>query len=654
MCGIVGFVDREGRVANAERLIVQMAARLEHRGPDDRGHWLGTSEGVYLGHQRLSVVDLSPHGHQPMHSACGRYVIVYNGEVYNFEALRESLRSYGHRFRGHSDTEVLLAAISQWGVAEAVTRFNGMFAFAVWDRQERTLVLARDRIGEKPLFYGYVNGSFLFASELKAMAGFPGWTGELDRDALALFMRLAYIPAPASIYKGIYKLPPATLLTITSDGRCDSQPSPYWSIDEIAGQGTRDPLSLPEAEMVDVLDDLLCEVIRGQMVADVPLGVFLSGGIDSSAVAALMQVQSRRPVKTFSIGSRDPRYNEADYAKAVAEHLGTDHTEMYVTPGDAMDVIPQLPDVYDEPFADSSQIPTFLLCQLTREHVTVALSGDGGDEMFGGYNRYSWGDSIWQRAKRVPRPLRELAAKLATSLSAHAWDNLVGGFLQLLPGRYQVRRSGDRVHKLASVLDAASPRDLYGRLISIWHEPVVVGRAMPFVDMDESPLEGGSFVDQMMLSDIKGYLTGDILTKVDRAAMAVSLETRIPFLDHRVAALAWRLPPQMKIRDGQGKWLLRQVLYRHVPKALIERPKTGFGTPVDEWLRGPLRDWAEALLDPQRLQSEGYLDPRPILRLWREHQSRRRNCLYPLWNVLMFQAWKERWLGERAFERVVG
>jgi asparagine synthase (glutamine-hydrolysing) len=581
-----------------------------------------------------------------MQSGCGRYVIAYNGEIYNFKELRESLANRGHSFHGHSDTEALLTAVTEWGVTDTVTRLVGMFAFALWDREERTLTLARDRMGEKPLYYGKINGAFLFASELKAMVAFPGWHGEVDRDALTLFMRLAYIPAPFSIYRNVFKLPPGTLLTVSEDGEFRLEPQPYWSLDEVAAHGKEQILSISEEEAVDSLDAILRDVVRGQMVADVPLGAFLSGGVDSSTVAALMQAQSSRPVKTFSIGSENPRYNEAHDAKAVAHHLGSDHTELYVTPRDALEVIPRLSDIYDEPFADCSQIPTFLLCQLAREHVTVALSGDGGDELFGGYNRYLWGNSVWQHGKRVPRAVRRLAARLALSISAGTWNGLAGGPMKWLPTRYQVRSPGDRIHKLAGLLDASSQGDLYRRLISDWHEPVVLGQTPSPIVQSETPFPDPCFADQAMLWDMKGYLAGDILTKVDRAAMAVSLETRIPFLDHRVVAFSWRLPMTMKIRDHVGKWLLRQVLYRYVPSHLVERPKTGFGVPLDEWLRGPLRGWAEELLCPGRLKEEGYFDPAPIQELWRQHQSGRRNCLYPLWNALIFQSWQERWLHE--------
>jgi asparagine synthase (glutamine-hydrolysing) len=538
-----------------------------------------------------------------------------------------------------------LAAVEQWGVTEAVTHFAGMFGFALWDREEKTLTLGRDRIGEKPLYYGWVGSCLLFASELKALSAHPRWEATLNREALSLFMRYAYIPAPFTIYKNIFKLPPGTLLTVPLHGETRPQPTPYWSIDKVAAQGISQPLATTETEATEQLDTLLRKSVRRQMVADVPLGAFLSGGVDSSTITALMQSLSDRPVNTFSIGFQDTRYNEADHAKAVAHHLGTNHTELYVTPREAMDVIPQLPDIYDEPFADSSQVPTLLLCHMARKHVTVALSGDGGDELFCGYNRYVWGRSIWNRIRHVPLPARRLMAGAMTALSPEIWDRVAGGVKRFLPARYQVTHPGDRMHKLAGVLNVAGPEEMYQRLISTWQTPVVMGVTEPeFSMLDPGRLPSqADLADHMMLSDIKGYLPGDILTKVDRAAMAVSLETRIPLLDHQVVEFAWRLPMSMKIRQGQGKWLLRQVLYRYVPRELIERPKAGFGIPMDEWLRGPMRDWAETLLDPNRLAEEGFLNPTLIQKQWREHLSGHRNWQYPLWNALMFQSWLERW-----------
>jgi len=642
MCGIVGFIDRTGQVQNADVVIQEMSGLLSHRGPDDSGQWSDKDVGVSLGHRRLSVVDLSPLGHQPMNSTSGRYVIAFNGEIYNFEDLRTKLVAKGHQFRGHSDTEVLLAAISQWGVDGAVGRSTGMFAFALWDRENRSLTLARDRMGEKPLYYGWVGGSFVFSSELKAFSAFPGWRPTLNRDSIAMFMRHAYIPAPSSIFEKFYKLPPASLITVSSDTLLLPEPSIYWSLDDIAVHGKEHLIESSDSEAVDALDSLIHKAVANQMVADVPLGAFLSGGVDSSVVAAVMQAESSRPIKSFSIGFDDKRYDEAVDAREVARHLGTEHTELYVTPRDALDVIPDLPFIYDEPFADPSQIPTMLLCRMTREQVTVAISGDGGDELFGGYNRYSWGDSIWRRIRHVPRPLRQFAANLVVRVSANAW-NRVGDFaMRPLPSKYHVRRPGDRLHKLAGVLDVSSQDELYDRLISTWRQPIVKGSTATRID-NRSPFSGRDFVDHMMLSDMKGYLPGDILTKVDRAAMAASLETRIPFLDHQLVEFSWKLPRSMKIRNGEGKWLLRRVLDRYVPNHLIDRPKAGFGVPLDEWLRGPLRDWADSLLMPEKLKAEGYLFEAPIQQLWGEHLSGRRNWQYPLWNVLMFQSWLERW-----------
>jgi len=619
-----------------------MVAAIRYRGPDDSGVWCDERAGVGLGHARLSVLDLSPEGHQPMMSSSGRYVLSFNGEVYNFAELRSELRGTGANFRGHSDTEVMLAAVEAWGIEKAVQRFVGMFAFALWDRVDRQLILARDRIGEKPLYYGWCGDIFLFGSELKALRAHPSWDGDISRGVLASYMRYGYVPLPHSIYTGIYKLLPGTLVKISPDGPTRRMPAPtmYWSAREIAMQAPLTDLS--DAAATDALDSLLRRVVGRQIVSDVPLGAFLSGGVDSSIVVALMQCQSAHPVRTFSIGFSESNYDEARYAKLVAAQLGTDHTELYLSAEEALGVIPRLPEIYDEPFGDSSQIPTHLVAALARKHVTVALSGDGGDELFGGYNRYFWGRSIWNRIGRVPQDVRRGIGRMMTALSPASWDQIG----KILPRRLWQPTLGDRIHKLASVIDVDGPDELYRRLVSQHRDPgsLIIGteEAPMWADAESAAFGRGDFTERMMFRDLVGYLSDDILTKVDRAAMAVSLETRVPLLDHHLVEFAWRLPLSMKVRDGQGKWLLRQVLYRYVPRELIDRPKQGFGIPLDAWLRGPLREWAEALLDERRLRREGYLHPAPIREKWTEHLSGRRNWQYALWNVLMFQAWNER------------
>jgi asparagine synthase (glutamine-hydrolysing) len=639
MCGITGILGHAE--ADLKETVEAMAASIRYRGPDDSGVWCDRSHGVALGHARLSILDLSPAGHQPMLSGSGRYVIAFNGEIYNHLELRGQLA--GVAWQGHSDTETLLAAIEAWGVEKTLQSVVGMFAFALWDRADRQLVLARDRMGEKPLYYGWCQQAFLFASELKAIEAYPGRSRDIDRGALACFMRYAYIPLPYSIYAGIRKLLPGTYLRLSGTDRSGQwpEPQPYWSALAVAGQETESDCT--DRFAIEELDRILRDAIRGQMIADVPLGAFLSGGIDSSTVVALMQAQSTRPVKTFTIGFQEDGYNEATHAKAVARHLGAEHTELYVSPADALAVIPRLPSMYDEPFADVSAIPTHLVAGLARRHVTVALSGDGGDELFGGYNRYSWGRSIWHRIAPVPVTLRRMMARFMTRVSPERWDQLGRMARPALPASLRMSALGDKVHKLAGVLDVENRTELYRRLVSQHRESasLVVGTEenKTWADEQARRLNREDFSEQMMFHDLVGYLTDDILAKVDRAAMAVSLETRMPMLDHRVVEWAWKLPLRLKVRDGVGKWLVRKVLARYVPQELIERPKMGFGVPLDSWLRRELRDWAEALLDERSLRCEGYLSPALIRDKWRDHLSGRRNWQYFLWNVLMFQAW---------------
>jgi asparagine synthase (glutamine-hydrolysing) len=625
-----------------------MADALQHRGPDDSGVWADAAAGIALGHRRLSILDLSPAGHQPMFSSSGRFVMVYNGEIYNCEEIRRDFlreRAEFH-FRGHSDTEVMLAAFEHWGIESALQRMNGMFAFALWDRQERTLVLARDRFGEKPLYYGFTRGaggSFLFASELKSLHFHPAFKGEIDRDAVASYLRFNCIPAPYSIYRGIRKLLPGHVLRYRN-GEVTTQA--YWSLRASVERALSEPFTGSEETAEEQLDRLLRDAVRLRMHSDVPLGAFLSGGIDSSLIVALMQAQSERPVRTFSIGFHEEGYNEATDARAVAKHLGTDHTELYVTSEEAIDLVSRLPEIYDEPFADSSQIPTLLVSQLARRHVTVSLSGDGGDEVFGGYNRYTWGGRVWKRLDGTPRGLRRVAAAGMTAFGPHWWDAAFEHMRPVLPKSWRQRMPGYKVHKLASLLPSKSPLDMYATMASHWAEPerVVAGAAKlhPLHMVDDQWLQLPEFERQAIYLDTITYLPNDILVKLDRASMAFGLEGRIPFLDPRVVEFAWRLPLRMKVRPNQGKWLLRRVLYRYVPRNLVERPKMGFGIPLDSWLRGPMRDWAEALLEPRRLREEGFFDAAAVREKWEDHLRGRGAWQFHLWDILMFQLWLER------------
>jgi asparagine synthase (glutamine-hydrolysing) len=650
MCGIAGFLGgRWPGPTDTAAILARMSHNLRHRGPDRSAMWIGEQDRIGFAHDRLAIIDLSAAGDQPMHSHSGRFVIIYNGEIYNHSDIRDELAASGGacNWSGHSDTETLLAAIEAWGVRGALERATGMFAFALWDRQEKALTLARDRLGEKPLYYGRQGGCdapFLFGSELKALAEHPAFERDIDRQALTLLLRYGYIPAPFSIYRGIAKLPAGAILTLHQDA-ADPVIEHYWSGAAVAEAGLADPLRLDDETAIDRLEQLLERAVGGQMIADVPLGAFLSGGVESSTIVAVMQKLSARPVRTFTIGFREKGFDEAAHAKAVARHLGTDHTELYVTPDEARAVIPKLPAIYDEPFADASQIPTHLVSALARRHVTVALSGDAGDELFGGYNRYLLTNALWGKIARVPRPLRTVAARALTTISPSAWTRFGEAASGLLPKLAQVDRLGDKVHKGSPLLGSANVAELYGGMLSLWRDPaaVVIGaREPPSQATGAVPaLEGLGSVERMMALDLLGYLPDDILVKVDRAAMAVSLETRVPFLDHALVEFAWRLPFELKVRGGETKWILRQLLYRHVPRALIERPKMGFGVPIGEWLRGPLRDWAEALLDERRLHDEGYFRPEPIRRMWDAHLSGSLNEQYRLWPILMFQSWLE-------------
>jgi asparagine synthase (glutamine-hydrolysing) len=646
MCGIAGYWQQGNQVslATGEKMIAAMTDAIVQRGPDSRGVWLDAEVGIGLGHRRLAILDLSPEGAQPMRSTDLRYTLVFNGEIYNFAVLRAELLDRGYHFRGHSDTEVMLAAFTEWGLTAAVQKFVGMFAFALWDSQERVLHLCRDRAGEKPLYYGWSGDTLLFGSELKALVAHPHWHGQIDRSALTLFVRYGYVPAPHSIYQGISKLTPGTIVSFRSAQPDSAGPVPYWDWKTVVEKGIAEPFRGTDAEAIAQLDKLLRETIQEQMVADVPLGAFLSGGIDSSTVVALMQAQSSRPIKTFSIGFAEQQYNEAEYAKAVATHLGTEHTELYVTAQAALDVIPQLPQLYDEPFADSSQIPTFLLSKMTREHVTVSLSGDAGDELFGGYSRYFLGPDIWQKISWIPLGMRQFYAKLLVSVPPTTWDAIVANISKVVP-RLEKVQAGRKIHKVAGVFSSQQPLELYRELVSIWKNPaeIVLNSQEPETIVTHPPdwLDRIDLADRMMYLDSMSYLPDDILVKVDRAAMAVSLESRVPFLDRRVIEFAWQLPLSMKLRDNRGKWLLRQVLYNYVPKELIDRPKMGFGVPIDAWLRHELRDWAESLLAVERLEREGFFNVRAVRQQWQEHLSGEFDRSNSLWNILMFQAWLE-------------
>jgi asparagine synthase (glutamine-hydrolysing) len=651
MCGITGFWSGNAIRASGDLRwpLENMTAAITHRGPDRAGFWTDESIGLALGHRRLSILELSAAGHQPMKSACGRYVIAFNGEIYNHLELRHELSVQGKApaWRGHSDTETLLACFSAWGVERTLRAIVGMFAIALWDQIDRVLTLVRDRVGEKPLYYGWQGSTLLFGSELKALKAHPDFRAEVDRAAVTLLLRHNCIPAPYSIYQGIQKLMPGHYLSIPLSAFRAAQsvsPQAWWRYNDAVTNGLAEPFAGSDADAIDALEAQLIASVKAQMLADVPVGALLSGGIDSSIIVALMQAQSRRPVHTFTIGIHTAD-NEAERAKAVARHLGTEHTELYVTSEDALAVIPKLPTMYCEPFSDSSQIPTFLVCKLASQHVKVALSGDAGDELFCGYNRYLTARQVWHKMSRFPLPVRHAATAALCAFTPATWDKLFSYISSIVPKSLRIATPGDKAHKLAEVLALSDGQAFYRQITSHWDDTaaVVIGAQEPQTLLTNPAAwpQTDSFEHWMMAMDAQTYMTDDILVKVDRAAMANSLETRVPMLDHRVVELAWRMPLHQKVRNGEGKWLLRQVLYRHVPRELIERPKMGFGIPLDAWLRGPLRDWAESLLDERRLKEEGYFEPQPIRQKWEEHLSGTRNWQYHLWDILMFQAWFE-------------
>lgn len=664
MCGLTGFLDAEFLSPGDLRARIQpMTDSLRRRGPDGEGIWL--DDCVALGHRRLAILDRSEAGAQPMLSASGRFVIAFNGEIYNHLVLRSELEAEcgATTWNGHSDTETLLAAIAHWGLDETLLRAVGMFAIALWDRQDRRLMLARDRMGEKPLYWGWAGRTLIFGSELKALRKHPNFPTSICHAATAQYLRFCYVPAPRSIHPGIFKLEPGCVLEV------DGSPPPlppdqplrpgerletlsirrYWSLNDMIESGAHDPIN-NEEKALSSLDSALNGAVERQMLADVPLGAFLSGGIDSSLIVALMQSQMARPVQTFTIGFEESGFDESPHAAAVARHLGTNHSELLVTDYETRNVIPDLPNLYDEPFADSSQIPMHLVCCAARKQVSVALSGDGGDELFGGYSRYFWGPNIWDKLETIPFPLRRLMGASIQAMPVAGWDRLGRLHSYARPGSPGISRPGDKAHRLADRLRQVRNKDgLYRSLVSEWDSPAELmlrtveppsqlDDALPAA-LDEDPIA------RMMVQDMRTYLPDDILCKVDRAAMGISLETRVPFLDPEVVSLSSRLPMNMKIRGGKGKWALRQILYRHVPQALIERPKAGFGIPVGVWLRGPLRDWAENLLKPEKLAADGLLNPVPIRKVWAEHLSGRRDWTYKLWTVLMLQAWRERHTG---------
>jgi len=637
LCGIAGFL---GSVNKPEELLTNMANAIQHRGPDDKGIWLDQAKEIGLAHTRLSILDLSSAGHQPMHSLSDRYLIVFNGEIYNHAIIRAELDSINARnWLGYSDTETLLAAIEQWGLELTLRKAKGMFALSLWDRQTQTLSLARDRMGEKPLYYGWVEDCFVFASELKAIKKFPGFNDKVDRNSLALFLRFNSIPAPYSIYKNIFKLAPGCIASLKLGSKEINQ-TQFWSTETIYNQGASSQFLGTENDAVHALDSVLMSAVNLQMQADVPLGAFLSGGIDSSVIVALMQSQSSKKINTFSIGFDIEEYNEAEHARAVAKYLGTNHYDMYISERDALEVIPFLPHIYDEPFADSSQIPTYLVSKFAKQKVTVALSGDAGDELFGGYNRYVFSNQYFRKIKMLPISLRKLITSSILGLSQENWNKHLGGIL----GKRFVN-FGFKLHKGANVLSSRSIRELHYKLASQIESPenwlINSKEYVTLLNDDVDHFPSLDPIEQMMAYDLLTYLPTDILTKVDRAAMAASLETRVPFLDTSVIEFSASLPLEYKIRDGVTKWVLREVLYKYVPKDLIERPKMGFGVPLEEWLRGPLRDWGESLLDAKRLRDEGFFNVSLLRQKWHEHLTGKYNWHHQLWNVLMFQAWLE-------------
>lgn len=666
MCGCTGFLSAGApSMGELESAVQGMTATLRHRGPDDAGLWIDGKAGVALGHRRLSILDLSPAGQQPMHSACQRYVITFNGEIYNHQALKNKVQGENRKqtpWRGHSDTETLLEAFAQWGVVETLKRCTGMFALAVWDRQTRMLTLARDRFGEKPLYYGFARGSvggyggrvygsgpMLFGSELKALMAHPEWRGKLATDVLEGYLRFGCVGGEVSIFQGVAKLPPGSLLQVSADdvlaGELPTSVA-WWSAERAASDAIQAGRIEDPETAISAVEQALSQSVRRQMLADVPLGAFLSGGIDSSLIVSLMQQHADTPVRTFSVGFDDARYDESPHAEAVAAHLGTEHLTLQATSRMALDLVPQLPELYDEPFADSSQLPTALICRLIREHVSVALSGDAGDELFGGYNRHLWVPRIWHQLKRLPLPTRRALAVTLSAIPSHRYDRLMQLGGRLLPSRLRLRTFGEKLHKLSAVLASPGERALFAGVTAMNHQPaeLLAGQGPERAPDALFPaLQQFTGVEWMLLMDTLHYMVDDVLVKVDRASMASSLEVRVPFLDPEVFHTAWRIPAEFKLRDGQGKWVLRQLLYRHVPRELIERPKMGFAVPLDAWLRGPLRPWVEDLFSSASLKALPLLDTRQVQLLWQAHLRGQGHHAQQLWTVLQLLAWQRRW-----------
>jgi asparagine synthase (glutamine-hydrolysing) len=647
MCGLAGFLlsaENDSKIIGSQ--LKSMTDAITHRGPDDEGFWTQPSERVAIGHRRLSILDLTFAGHQPMLSHSKRYVIAFNGEIYNHLELRGKLEIDSENelnWNGHSDTETLLQCFDLWGIDRSLERIKGMFAIAIYDTIDKALYLIRDRMGEKPVYYGWINNNFVFGSEIKSIKQFNGFQGEIDRDSLALFLKYDYIPEPYSIFKGINKLQQGNYLKIKMSDRgwtqqCKVSIKQYWSMEEVVNSGANKKFIGTDEQAIEKLEELISESVKQQMISDVPLGAFLSGGIDSSLAVAMMQKQSSRKVKTFTIGFDEKNYNEAEYAKQVASHIGTDHTELYITPKQAMAVISKLPKIYDEPFADSSQIPMFLVSEMARKHVTVSLSGDGADELFGGYNRYFMANKLWKRLNNIPLFIRKLISQSIGFFNPRIWNFIFIVTYKFLPKKFMVSNPTDKVYKFSRILTSRDIYEVYDRLISHWINPyeVVLNSKNKEIKSNFSSL---SPEEEMMLSDSLSYLPDDILVKVDRASMFVSLETRAPFLDKDIVEFACQIPLNLKIRDSKGKWILRKILDKYVPNDLIDRPKMGFGVPIDSWLRGPLKDWAEDLLNEKRLTDDGYFNVKLIRKKWNEHLSGDQNWQYHLWSILMFQVW---------------